>query len=50
MDMLLFFAEWAFRAQAIIVAFFGVLFVLLFAISAVVEAVQRFKDRKGSGS
>lgn len=45
-----FFAEWAFRAQAIIVLAFGLAMFVLLAIGCVVEAVQRFKARKGSRS
>lgn len=50
MSTFLFFAELAFRAQALIVLAFGVAMFVLLAIGCVVEAVQRFKARKGAGS
>lgn len=50
MSTFLFFAEWAFRAQALIVLVFGLVMFALLAIGCVVDAVQRFKARKGSSS
>ncbi|KGH04699.1 hypothetical protein [Comamonas thiooxydans] len=50
MSTFLFFAEWAFRAQALIVLAFGVAMFVLLVLAGVVEAVQRFKARKGEGS
>lgn len=47
MSTFLFFAEWAFRVQAVIVLFFGLVVFVLLVLGAVVEAVQRFKARKG---
>lgn len=50
MSTFLFFAEWAFLAQAIIVLVFGLVMFVLLVLGGVVEAVQRFKARKGAGS
>ena len=50
MSMFLFFAEWFFRAQAILVALFGLAMFLFLVVAAVVEAVQRFKANKADRS
>lgn len=50
MSMFLFFAEWFFLAQAILVALFGLSILLLLVVVAVVEAVQRFKAKKAGRS
>lgn len=50
MSTFLFFAEWAFRAQVLIVLVFGLAMFVLLVLGCVVEAVQRFKARKGAGS
>lgn len=46
MSIFLFFAEWFFRAQAILVAVFGLAMLLVLVVVGVVEVVQRFKTKK----
>lgn len=50
MSTFLFFAEWFFRFQAILVALFGLAMLFFLVLAAVVEAVQRFKDKKAGRS
>jgi len=47
MSTFLFFADWFFRAQAIIVAVFGLAMLLLLILASVCDGVSRLKARKG---